>query len=264
MNSKNKIRIAVLQFACLDGKVSHNFQQASLLLNKIRKKVDLIVLPEMWPSGFRVIQGDELLVETKKVLNELSIYARKRGCYIVGSQLTKSKKGFCNTASIMDPKGKIIAQYDKVHLFKIGGESKKFVPGLKTVVAKTKLGKMGLAICYDIRFPEFIRKEVLQGAEILVIPSAWPKVRIEHYRTLLIARAIENQCFVISSNKVGKNAEGIEYGGHSVVIGPWGEVYGELKNKTGILEVEIDLGRVKEIRKKFPVLEARKPRVYLS
>lgn len=256
-----KIKIAVLQFSCRDGAVHYNFQALQALLQKV-KSPDLIVLPEMWPSGFRVKNGDELLKETDTVLNELAVYARKQQCFIVGSHLTRAKKGFYNTATVLNPQGKRLGQYHKVHLFQLGGEDKKFVSGNKTQVVKVKFGKLGLAICYDIRFPELIRKKILQGAEILVIPSAWPKARIEHYRTLLKARAIENLCFVVSANKVGKNAEGIEYGGHSVVLGPWGEVYGELKTKAGILEVEIDLNRVKQVRKNFPVFEARKEDVY--
>ncbi len=262
MSNARKIRVAVLQFAVSDGKISENFEKVSRLLKKIRRKPDLVVLPEMWPSGFRVVNGEILLRETQEVMKELAAFARKKSCYVVGSHLTKSPRGFYNTASVISPRGKTIGEYHKVHLFKMGGEAKKFIAGSRSLVCKTKIGKLGLGICYDIRFPEFIRKEVLEGAEMLVIPSAWPRARIEHFRTLLRTRAIENQCFVISSNKVGKNTEGIEYGGHSVVIGPWGEVYGELKSKPGILELEINLNRVKEIRKSFPVLQARRVSVY--
>ncbi len=256
------IRIALLQCSSLDGAVIQNFKKVKALLQKIRKPLHLIVLPEMWPSGFRVVEGRELLRQTQEVLKELGQIAKTLKTYIIGSHLSKGKGGFYNTASVMNPHGKIIAEYHKVHLFQMGGENKKFRAGRKTQVVESSLGKIGLSICYDIRFPEFIRKEVLEGAELLVIPSGWPQVRIEHYLTLLRARAIENQCFVISANKVGKNVDGLKYGGHSMVVSPWGEVLGELGNKPGILEVEIDLNYVKEIRKKFPVFEARREEVY--
>ncbi len=259
---KSKVRVALIQLPCLDGQVEKNFQNLLKLFKKIKKPVDLIVLPEMWPSGFRVLGGAELLKKTEAVLRNLEEIARKKKCFIVGSHLSRAKKGYYNTASVMSPQGKMVGQYHKVHLFQLGGENKKFISGKEVSVVKTRIGKLGLSICYDIRFPEFIRKEVLLGAQVLVIPSGWPTARIEHYRALLKVRAIENLCFVLSSNRVGKNADGVEYGGHSVALDPWGKVLGEMGYKAGVLEVEIDLKQVQEIRKKFPVFAARREEVY--
>lgn len=264
MDNSKLIRVAIFQTASAEDEVSKNFSKVEKLFHCLKSSPRLIVLPEMWPSGFRVVEGEKKLEQTEAVLQKLAQYARELNSYIIGSHLSRAPKGFYNTATIMDPRGKILASYHKVHLFALGGESKKFKAGNKSVVASTKIGKIGLAICYDIRFPEFIRKEVLKGAELICVPSAWPLARIEHYRLLLRARAIENQCFVLSANKVGKSAEGIEYGGHSVAIDPWGEVLGELKTKEGILELEINLQKVKETRKKFPVLSARREKVYTS
>ena len=109
---------------------------------------------------------------------------------------------------------------------------------------------------------ELLRKEVLAGAEMLVIPSAWPRVRIDHYLSLLKARAIENLCYVISANKVGKNALGMTYGGHSVVYDPWGRKLGELGSGPGILRVTLDLRKVQNIRRSFPVFKARREKAY--
>lgn len=262
MHIQKKIRVAILQFSCEDGAVEKNFSKLEALLARLSQSPQLILLPEMWPSGFRVLDGKRLLQETEVALVRLAAYARKFKSYIIGSHLSAASRGFYNSASVMDPRGKTIASYHKAHLFALGGEAKKFVAGDKVLVMKTRLGKMGLAICYDIRFPEFIRKEVLAGAELICIPSAWPLARIEHYRVLLRARAIENQCFILSSNKVGKNAEGIQYGGHSIALDPWGNVVGELKSKAGILELDLDLNRVKDVRKQFPVLSARRHKIY--
>src|SRR4030095_3568884 len=110
--------------------------------------------------------------------------------------------------------------------------------------------------------PELIRKEVLAGAEILVIPSAWPRERIDHYLSLLKARAIENLCYVVSTNKVGKNALGMTYGGHSVAYDPWGRKLGELGAGPGILKVTLDLDLLRKIRRSFPVFQARREEVY--
>lgn len=262
MKKSKLARVAILQLECEDGEVEENFSRVKARLEKLRRPLDLLLLPEMWPSGFRLVEGRKLLQQTKGALEQMAAYAREMGCYVIGSHLTSAPRGFYNTASILDPRGREIARYHKAHLFALGGEAKKFKPGASDCVANTRLGKIGLAICYDIRFPEFIRKEVLAGAELLAIPSAWPLERIEHYRTLLKARAIENQCFILSANKVGKNAEGVRYGGHSVAIGPWGEVLGELGTRPGLLELEIQLQKVEELRKKFPVLKARREDLY--
>ncbi len=259
---KSKIRIALLQFSCVDGEVHQNYKTLQNLLKKLASPVDLIVLPEMWPSGFRVKEGKILIQETREVIADLSEFAKKKKTYLVTSHLEQDKKGFYNSAVLIGPSGKVFTRYHKVHLFQLGAEDKKFVPGKKVNVVKTPLGCLGLSICYDMRFPELTRKQALAGAEILVIPSAWPKVRIDHYLTLLKARAIENLCFVISANKVGKNAEDMLYGGHSIAYDPWGKKLGELNRKEGILQVTLDLKQLHQIRKSFPVFEARREEVY--
>lgn len=262
-SSKNqKIKIALIQLATKDGEIQKNHARFKKILETIKGKIDLIVLPEMWLSGFDLSHANQSIRETNLVLEDLKQIARTKKCYFIGSHLEKGKKGYYNTASIISPQGKIIAQYRKIHLFKMGREEKKFLAGDKISVTKTSIGRIGLAICYDIRFPEFIRKEVLKGTEILVIPSAWPRARIDHYLTLLKARAIENQCFVISANKMGKNSLGVLYGGNSVAFDPWGKNLGQLKEKEGILQVMIDLEELHQIRKKFPVLESRREKIY--
>jgi len=259
---KRKIRAALLQFSSVDGDVKQNLKTLKRLLKKLTGPVDLVVLPEMWPSGFRVIEGKILLSQTEEALEEVKRFAKKKKCYIVGSHLMGGAKGFYNTATVIGPDGRLRGKYHKVHLFQLGREDKTFLPGNKAVVVRTDLAPLGLSICYDIRFPELIRKEVLAGAQVLVIPSAWPKERIDHYLSLLKARAIENLCFVLSANKIGKNALGMTYGGHSVAYDPWGRTLGELGEKTGTLKVSLDIDLLGKIRKSFPVFEARREEVY--
>lgn len=260
---KTKIKIALVQFNSKNGEIEKNHETFKKILRNIKREVDIIVLPEMWLSGFDLKSASKSVQETNLVLEELKKIARIRKTFVVGSHLEKAKNGYYNTASIISPEGKIIAKYRKVHLFKLGGEEKKFLAGDKMSVTKTSIGTIGLAICYDIRFPELIRKKVLKGAEILIVPSAWPKVRIDHYLTLLKSRAIENQCFVVSANKIGKNPKRVVYGGNSVVFDPWGKNLGQLKEKEGVLQVTIDLNELYQIRKKFPVLKSRREKVYL-
>jgi omega-amidase len=258
----SRIKVAVFQFAAEDGEVFRNFETLQKMLARLKKRVDLILLPEMWPSGFRVKGGDLLLRQTRGVLEDLKKWAREKGVYVVGSHLEEDQRGYTNNASVIDPKGRIVGNYQKVHLFQMAGENRKFVPGKKIGVVNTSLARFGLSICYDIRFPELLRKEVLSGAEVLLIPSAWPKVRIDHYKSLLKARAIENLCYVVSANKIGKNASGMIYGGHSIAFDPWGRRLGELGEKQGILTVTLDLDLLKKIRRSFPVFKARREEVY--
>ena len=119
----------------------------------------------------------------------------------------------------------------------------------------------GAGICYDLRFPEVFRKLVLAGSRLIIIPAEWPSSRIEHWRILLQARAIENQVFMIGVNCTG-NVLGFDYGGHSAVISPWGKILGELDDQEGFLTVKIDLDEVEQVRKRIPVWADRKPGIY--
>ncbi len=258
---KTKIKIALVQFSTPQGPLLKNFESLKAQLKKISSSVDCVVLPEMWLSSFETENATSLWRETQSVWGELKRYAHQHKTYLIGSLLEKAKEGYYNTASVLGPSG-VLGKYRKIHLFQGGGEERKFQAGKKAVVLNTPFGKIGLAICYDIRFPELIRKEVLLGARILFIPSAWPKERIDHYLTLLKARAIENLCFVVSVNKTGKHPSGFEYGGHSVVYDPWGRTLGEMGENAGVLEVTLDLKSVDRIRKSFPVFEARREDVY--
>jgi predicted amidohydrolase len=116
-------------------------------------------------------------------------------------------------------------------------------------------------ICYDIRFPEWIRAHTSEGAEALFVVAQWPIARLKHWRTLLIARAIENQCYVIACNRSGSDPNN-QFAGHSLIIDPWGEVLAEAEEHEGIVSAEINLELVKEIRKQIPIFEDRKPNSY--
>jgi len=256
------LHLAVLQLETQEGKPDQSFVRLQKIFKKLKKPLDLIILPEMWLSGFDLRQAEDLLEITEETSQWLRAYAKAHGCFILNSHLSRAPSGFYNTASLIGPTGNKLGEYHKTHLFQLWGEDRKFVAGDYARVLSTPIGKFGLGICYDMRFPEFVRKEVLAGAELLIFPSAWPKQRIEHYQILLRARAIENLCFVVSANKVGKNREGVIYGGHSVVIDPWGKVLGELQTKAGVLEVKIDLKQVRETRRNFPIFQARRPELY--
>ncbi len=178
------------------------------------------------------------------------------GSLIVGT----AEKRAANRAFLFDPKGEIKARYDKIHMFDVEipdgqsyQESATFRPGEKAVVTDLPWVKLGMAICYDIRFPYLFRAQAKQGAGVLTAPAAFTKFTGEaHWHTLLKARAIENGCFVIAAGQCGVHAEGRETYGHSLIIAPWGEILADGGSEPGVIFADIDLERVKQARDMVP------------
>jgi nitrilase len=167
---------------------------------------------------------------------------------------------------LFDDRGRRVVRYDKVHLFDVQvvgsaeryAESATIEPGDRYVVADTPLGRLGLAVCYDLRFPEQFRAMVDRGMEILALPAAFTAATGKaHWETLLRARAIENQCYVVASAQGGQHANGRETHGDSSIIDPWGEILGRLPQGPGVVLAEFDPERLERIRGQFPALEHR-------
>lgn len=223
---------------------------------------DLVVLPELWPTGYFSFDryDDEAEPLDGETVTELRKAASRLGTHLMGGTFVErlDDGGLANCAILIDPNGDVIHTYRKVHLF--GYESREaelLTPGEEISVGRSDLGPIGMTTCYDLRFPELYRLLTDQGAELIVIPAAWPKARLDHWSLLLRARAIEDQTFVIGCNGAGEQG-GTALGGHSVVIDPWGEVLAEAGDDEQLLHAEIDLTDVTEVRAEFPVLEHRR------
>ena len=159
------------------------------------------------------------------------------------------------------------AHYRKVHLFTLFGEQKHVEAGERIVTADTALGRIGCSVCYDLRFPELFRKCALDGAVIQVLPAAFPHPRLAHWRTLIQARAIENQSYFIATNQCGVEGHGSSVGethyfGHSMVVDPWGEITLEADESEGVHFVEIDIAKVAKTRTALTALKDRRPELY--
>ncbi len=223
--------------------------------------IDLVILPEIWNVGF--MSFDRYVSEAEdrngQTLARLREAARKIGVYLHTGSFVEKKNGNCyNSSYLISPDGDILANYLKIHLF--GYHSKEtqiLTPGDTVVVVETPIGKIGLATCYDLRFPELFRNMVEQGAEIFLICSAWPYPRLEHWLMLNRVRALENQCFLMSSNSVGLN-QGIQFVGHSMITDPWGIILASAGDKEVIIKSEIDLVELEAARQQFPALADRK------
>jgi predicted amidohydrolase len=174
---------------------------------------------------------------------------------------------WANRAFVINGAGEIAARYDKIHMFDVhvgdGNtylESRDYRPGEKSVVTELDGIKIGLSICYDVRFPALYRALSQAGAHILCVPAAFTRVTGEaHWRALLTARAIENGAFVIAPGQGGKHTDGRETFGHSLIIGPWGEIIAEGGTEPGVVNAVIDLERVAEVRGRIPALTHDRP-----
>ncbi len=266
------MKIALIQLAYGDSEAPADRVARVVAMVREQRGRDLIVLPELWRAGafdYRQWPEREEQVdgETTATLSEV---AREIGAVLhTGSIVERSPgeggpegKGLWNTSVIVGPDASVFATYRKIHRFGFGsGEPKLMEAGEDVVVTRLPTPAddltVGVSTCYDLRFPELYRQQVDEGAEMFLLASAWPAARVSAWRTLLRARAIENQCFVVACNTAGTHAN-TEMGGHSAVIDPLGEVVAEAGSAEEIVSVEIDAGAVAAWRERFPVLGDRR------
>lgn len=233
----------------------------------------LIVLPEKWPllaSASTVAAGAEPL--DGPAIAWARATAKELGVDLVAGSFSErgepGERNF-NTSVHVGPDGQVRATYRKLHLFdvEIGGtvyrESKHEQAGDAVVLSRTAQGvELGLTICYDLRFPELYRTLAVRGARVLIVPAAFTYATTSvHWEVLLRARAIENQCFVVAANQVGRHADGLRSGGQSLIVDPWGEVLAKAADSEGVVAAELDLGGQADIRRRLPSLASRRPEV---
>ena len=219
---------------------------------------DLVVLPELWPDGGFAYDGWEAAAQPLDgpVVNTLRDATRELGALVhMGSLVERDETGrLFNTSVLLGRDGEVLATYRKIHLFGFGeGEPKLMTPGDDVVVHDG----LGLATCYDLRFPEQFRRLLDAGAEVVLIPAAWPAKRVAHWRLLAQARAVENQSFVVACNTAGVHS-GVAMGGGSIVVDPWGTVLAEAGTDQEVLVVDLDLDVVARTRSSFPILADRR------
>lgn len=171
----------------------------------------------------------------------------------------KRGAGVYNTLPVIGPREGVLGAYRKIHLFPPMKEPQWIIPGEMPLSLELPWGRTGFAICYDLRFPELFRRYAGDGAQVVFLPAEWPYPRLEHWRTLLRARAIENQCYMVAVNRVGTDADTeTRYCGHSTVIDPWGETVLEAGETEGHFTVTIDIDLVAQVRSALPVLDSRR------
>lgn len=256
------IKAGVIQFDIRRGEVESNLKIAKQRIVALADQgARLVLLPEMWSTGFANKRLKELSETTPGILEDLSRVAKRLHLTIIGSLPEKKEDGVYNTAYVVDRDGSIAGTYRKVHLFSPTREGRYFRPGRKAVVSKTSLGPIGLMICYDLRFPELCRSLALRGAKMVAVMAEWPAERVAHWEVLLKARAIENQLFILGTNRCGADGD-LAYAGHSRIISPFGEVMARAGKRPATLLATIDLRTVEQTRKQIPCLKERMPEAY--
>lgn len=223
--------------------------------------VDLAVLPELWPVGyfrFHRYEQDAESLGGNTVTTIREVAARRNMFILGGSFVERAEEGkLQNTAFLVDPDGNVAMTYRKMHVFGYHSrEAALLTAGDSVSVAKTPFVNVGATTCYDLRFPELYRELVDGGAEIVLVSSAWPKARLEHWSVLNRARAIENQAYVVACNMAGID-DGTSLAGSSMVVDPWGEIVARADKEEKVLFAELDMKRLRDLREEFPVLKDR-------
>ncbi len=255
------VKAAAVQFNISLGEIEPNLLHVRRELARLAGEgVQLALLPEMWATGFAYRQLNELAMQTDELVDELAELSLKHGMVIVGSLPEPHENKVYNTAYVLD-RGVVTGKYRKIHLFSLMQEDRSFDGGDSWLLAQTSIGRVGVFICYDLRFPELARRLAVEGAEILVVPGEWPKPRQEHWRTLLRARAIENQLFVVAANCCGMVGK-LDFFGMSMIIDPKGEILAEAGYETESIVATLDFAAMSSWREQIPCFNDRKPACY--
>jgi len=252
---------SAIQFNITVGNIEQNLEKGCAALRRAADGgAQLAVLPEMWSCGYDYRNLKSLAERTPQVLTRWQEVCADHRLVSVGSLPELCDGAIYNTAYVLDG-GEIVASYRKLHLFSTMGEDRFLTAGDAALVVETSVGRLGVAICYDLRFPELFRKLALQGAEMICIPAEWPKPRQEHWKTLLRARAIENQLFIVAANCCRVQGK-LDFFGLSQLISPLGHVLASAEEEDTELIATFDFAEMEAYRQQICILKDRRHDIY--
>ncbi len=265
-----KFLAAAVQMLASDDKAA-NFKEAEHWIRQAATNgARVIALPEVfiW-RGTKKLERESAEPIPGPTSTAMAGLARELGIYLLAGSILEEIPGSAkayNTSLLIDPNGKLIASYRKIHLFDVDlangvslRESDTRAHGADVVVAQTELATMALSVCYDLRFPELYRGLADQAAQLIFVPSAFTAFTgAAHWETLLRARAIENQVYIIAPDQFGKSAKSFETHGHSMIVDPWGKILAELADGPGVISAEVDLEYLAKVRAELPALTHRR------
>lgn len=265
-------KVAAVQMAS-GPNVAANLNEVRRLVEKaVKAGAELVVLPENF--ALMPMNEEQRLQSAEKfgdgpVQQFVSAIAAEHGIWLVAGTIgivAPGGKKVRAAALLYDDKGICVARYDKIHLFDVElengerySESNVFDAGVEPVVVDTPFGRLGLAICYDLRFPELFRSMLDQGAELFAVPSAFTATTGRaHWEILVRARAVENLAYLIAADQGGYHVSGRETHGDTMIVGPWGEIMDRLSRGSGVVVGDIDIGRLQAVRRSLPSIRHRK------
>ena len=261
-------RVAALQMVSAPDRERNIAQAGRLIAEAARDGAQLVLLPEYFCyMGFK--DTDKLAIRETPghgpIQQFLAAAAREHRVWVIGGTLpleSSEASRVLNTTLVFDPTGKQVARYDKIHLFNFEkgtesfDEARTICPGSEVQTFEAPFGRVGLSVCYDLRFPELYRK--MGDCALMVVPSAFTYTTGEaHWETLLKARAVENQCYVLAAAQGGKHENGRRTWGHSMLIDPWGEIVAVLAEGAGVVAGTIDASRIASVRQSLPAYRHR-------
>ena len=257
------LTIALAQINIHTGQPEANLARAREFAAQAREAgADLLLLPELWLHGYDLERAEEWAAPLgEDGFAHMADLAREFGLHLAGSLLERHAGGVSNTAVLYGPDGALLGAYRKVHLFRLMQEPRYLAPGDHATLCPTPWGPTGLAICYDLRFPELFRVMALTGAVLFLVPAQWPVRRIEAWLILARARAVENELIVAACNRVGNDGQ-VEFPGRSLVVDPWGNVLVEGDDQERLLIAQADLREIHKARRYLTVFQDRRPDAY--
>ncbi len=259
---ERKFKAGVVQFDVKNGQNEANLNTALGYIGELAfQGVSLAVLPEMFTCSFDNENLKEHSKGSEKIIERLSFFAKDKQIAIVGTLPEIEKDRIYNTMVFIDVDGKIKGKYKKLHLFRLTGEHLYYSAGNKIVTVDSSFGRIGLMICYDLRFPELARALNLKGVQMIVVSAQWPESRKEHWKTLIKARAIENQLFMVCSDRTGID-DGLQFPGTSMIVDPMGNTLVESGSEDTCAFSDIDLALVENARTLIPCGTDRRDDVY--
>jgi omega-amidase len=247
------MKIALVQYSPVWEDKEYNKKKILSLLQNL-KGVELFIFPEMTLTGFTMKSNELSETIHGDSFRFFSSIAKDKSTNILAGIIERRMNRTYNTLIHIKPDGNLLKLYRKVHPFSYSGENEHYYAGSKPAYTKIKNWKIGLTICYDLRFPELFRKYGKKRAHLIINIANWPDTRIEHWRTLLKARAIENQCYVAGVNRVGKDPK-LNYVGFSSLFDPMGKEIVAVESDEKVIVVDLDKNYVNEVREKFPFLD---------
>jgi deaminated glutathione amidase len=270
----DRLRVACVQLNSGAVKADNLEKAERLVARAAATGADLVVLPEKWNAigSVETLRANAEPLEGGESVGAMAGWARQHGITLVGGSITEIREGrekLSNTCPVFDPPGELVAVYRKIHMFdvEIGGqvyrESEAEEPGEETLVCDVEGWKVGLSVCYDLRFPELYRILALDGAELITVPAAFTLYTgKDHWELLLRARAVENQCYVAAANEWGPHEGGKASYGRSTIVDPWGVVLAQAADEDTVIAAELDRAHLLRIRESLPSLANRQPAAY--